>query len=389
MATLLLLVIYIAFAGLGVPDSLFGAAWPAIYADFGVPVGFNSIITVIIAAGTILSSLNASKVMIRFGTKTVAAVSTLKTALALLGFSFSHHFVWLCVFSIPVGFGAGAIDAALNNYVALHYKATHMNFMQCFYGLGVAVSPYLLSLSLASVDDWHMGYRSVFWVQLGIAMIIFLSFPLWNRKGRAESQDREEVTQKAVPIKELVKNSKIRIALVMCFATCGIEFMCAGWGSTYLVEARGMSVELGAKMIILYYAGLTVGRFLAGVLAAKIHPWRIIVFTEGVATAGVICMLIPSATLALIGLFLLGFNAVLAPNILYLAPESFGAEISGSVTGLEMASMYVGVLAAPALFGLLTNVFPVAIYPVYIAVIVVVLILSTVLLKKKLKEETR
>lgn len=383
MSTLLLIVIYIAFAGLGVPDSLFGAAWPAIYNDLNVPVGFNSIITVIISVGTIISSLNASKVVIRFGTKTVAAVSTLMTAISLLGISYSHHFVWLFVCSIPLGLGAGAIDAALNNYVALHYKATHMNFMQCFYGIGVAVSPYLMSLALSETNDWNRGYRSVFWLQLGIAMIIYLSFPLWG-KSIVDSEDNEELKQVSVPIIELVKNPKIRMSLLMCFATCGIEFICAGWGSTYLVEARGMSLEFGAKMIILYYAGLTIGRFLAGVLAVKIHPWKIIAFAEVATVLGVICMLIPATSFALVGLFLLGFNAILAPNILYLAPESYGAETSQSVTGLEMACMYVGVLVVPALFGLLTNVFSISVYPVYISIIVVFLLVSTVILKRRL-----
>lgn len=386
MATVLLIVIYIAFMGMGVPDSLFGAAWPAIYREFGVPVGWASIISVIIAIGTVIASLNAAKVVLRFGTAKVTLVSTLLTVISILGFAVSHHFLWLVVFSIPIGFGAGAIDAALNNYVALHYKASHMNFMQCFYGIGVAVSPYLMSLGLSKAANWNQGYFMAFWLQAGIALVVLLSLPLWKRaKHTQATEQQEEAEQIPVPTKELLKDKNIRITCVMCIATCGLEFLCAGWGATFLVEARGATVDIGAKLIIFYYVGVTLGRLLAGFIADKLGSWKVIFFAEIATLGGIVLLLIPSTVCSVAGLFLLGFNAILAPNILYLAPESFGVKVSQSVTGLEMAAMYVGVMGLPALFGLLTKVLPVAVYPVYVTAVFALLVWSTISLKRKLR----
>ena len=387
MATILLIVIYIAFMGMGVPDSLFGAAWPAIYKDLSVPVGYASIISVIIAMGTIISSLNAAKVAQRFGTAKVTLVSTAMTAVSLLGFSFSRHFAWLIVCSIPVGFGAGAIDDVLNNYVALHYKASHMNFMQCFYGVGVSVSPYLMSLALSKAANWNQGYFMAFWLQAGITLVVLLSIPVWKRAKHGGQDGEEEIAQTVVPTGMLLRNKNIRIACIMCIATCGLESLCTGWGATFLVEAGGVAVDMGAKLIIFFYLGMTLGRLLAGFIADKIKCWNVIIWAEAMTAAGVIIVLIPNTVCSVIGLFLIGFNAILAPNILYLAPESFGAEISQSVTGLEMAAMYVGVLGLPALFGMLTKFLPVSVYPVYAALIFALLLWSTVALKKGLQKK--
>lgn len=386
MATVLLIVIYIAFMGMGVPDSLFGAAWPAIYREFGVPVGWASIISVIIAIGTVIASLNAAKVIQRFGTAKVTLISTVMTAVSILGFAFSHHFIWLVVFSIPIGFGAGAVDAALNNYVALHYNASHMNFMQCFYGIGVAVSPYLMSLGLSKASNWNQGYFMAFGLQAGIALVVLLSLPLWKKVRHTQTADRQdEEEQTSVPAKVLLKDKNIRIACVMCFATCGLEFLCAGWGATFLVEDRGVAVDMGAKLIIFYYVGVTIGRLLAGFIADRLGSWKVIFLAEIATFAGIVLLLIPSTACSVFGLFLLGFNAILAPNILYLAPESFGVKISQSVTGLEMAAMYVGVMGLPAVFGLLTRILPVSIYPIYTAAVFLLLVWSTIALKKETK----
>lgn len=387
MATLLLIIIYIAFMGMGVPDSLFGAAWPAIYKDLGVPVGYASIISVIIAAGTIISSLNAAKVAQRLGTAKVTLISTAMTAVALLGFSFSRHFVWLILCAIPIGFGAGAIDAVLNNYVALHYKASHINFMQCCYGIGVSVSPYLMSLALSRAENWNQGYFMAFWLQAAITLVVLLSMPVWKKAKHGDQGGGEEIAQTVVPAKKLLQKRNIRICCIMCIATCGLESLCTGWGATFLVEARGIPVDLGAKCIIFFYLGMTLGRFLAGFIANKINSWNVILLAEIVTAVGVIVLLIPNTVCSVLGLFLIGFNAILAPNILYLAPEHFGAEVSQSVTGLEMAAMYVGVLGLPALFGFLTKYLPVSAFPVYGAVIFALLIVATMGLQKGLNKE--
>ena len=382
MATLLLVVIYIAFMGMGVPDSLFGAAWPAIYADFSVPVGWASFVSVVIAMGTILSSLNAAKVICRFGTAKVTLACTAMTAVGILGFSLSHGFFWLLLCSVPLGFGAGAVDAALNNYVALHYKASHLNYMQAFYGIGVAVSPYLMSLALSRAGDWNRGYRMAFWLQAGIALALLLSLPLWKR---AERSGKAEAAQTPVPARTLLKDGNIRVACAMCLFTCGLEALCTGWGSTFLVEARGLSAQMGARLIIAYYAGVTLGRLGAGLLADRLKSWKVIFLAEAATLTGALLLFMPSTACCMAGLFLLGCNAVLAPNILYLAPESFGADISQSVTGLEMAAMYVGMLGLPALFGLLTRFFPVGAFPLYLLLVFLALLWATAALYRGLR----
>ena len=387
MATLLLIVIYIAFMGMGVPDSLFGAAWPAIYRGLNVPVGWASIISVIIAIGTIVSSLNAAKVAQRFGTAKVTLVSTFMTAISILGFSLSHHFAWLILFSIPIGFGAGAIDAVLNNYVALHYKASHMNFMQCCYGVGVSVSPYLMSLALSKAANWNQGYFMAFWLQAAITLVVLASLPLWKKVKHSGQLNADTEEQIVVPTRKLLKNTQLRIACVMCIATCGLESLCTGWGATFLVETRNITVDLGAKLIIAFYLGMTLGRLFAGFIADKLKSWNVIFIAEGITALGVVVLLIPNTLCSVVGLFFVGFNAILAPNILYLAPEDFGVQISQSVTGLEMAAMYVGVLGLPALFGILTRFLPVSVFPIYAVVIFAILICSTIALKKGLSKE--
>lgn len=204
MATLLLIVIYISYIGLGIPDSLFGAAWPAIHTEFDIPVSSAGYITMLISVCTALSSVVSAKLVNRFSTKWVVAVSTAFTAVALFGFSFSSNIYILCLFAIPLGFGAGAIDATLNNYVALNYSATQMNFLHCFYGIGVSVSPYLMSLALRGSNEWRMGYRAVFYIQLAIMVIAFMSLPLWN-KVKENKPSEDDFTPVSLSYRQMIK----------------------------------------------------------------------------------------------------------------------------------------------------------------------------------------
>lgn len=210
MATVLLIVIYFAFIGLGLPDSVFGTAWPAIYQEFGVPVSYANFITLLISGGTVISSLISARLINRFGTAKITAVCTSVTAAALLGFSLSQNMVWLCLFAVPLGLGAGSIDSALNNYVALHYKAVHMNFLHCFYGVGITLSPFLMSLVLGEENNWRSGYRAVFFIQLAVAVITILSLPLW-KKIRDTAPQAESDAPRTVPLREMAKMPSVRL----------------------------------------------------------------------------------------------------------------------------------------------------------------------------------
>ncbi len=378
MATLLLIVIYIAFIGLGVPDSLFGTAWPAIYTDLNLPVSWASIVTIIVSCGTITSSLLSSWLISRFGTGKITAVSTLMTALALLGFSCSDSMLWLCLCAIPLGLGAGSIDTALNNYVALHYKASHMNFLHCFYGIGVSLSPYLMSLAL-SKGTWEGGYRAVFWFQLAIAALTVLALPLWKKVRHAQNGEEEEETPRVLSFPALMKMPKVRMACLVFIGYCALEYTCGTWGSTFLVNAKGAAADTAARMVTFYYIGLALGRFLSGVLAGRLHSRQLVKIGQTILLAAIASLFLPlPSAFCSVSLFFIGLgNGPIFPNMLHLTPELFGKDLSQAVIGAEMATSYIGVLLAPALFGLIAQNVTAALFPVYLLVLYALMITGT------------
>ena len=390
MATALLIIIYIAFIGLGIPDSLFGTAWPAIYSEFELPISFGSFVTIIISCGTVLSSVISSKIISRLGTNKVSAYSTLLTALALLGFSFAPNLWVMCFWAIILGIGAGAIDVALNNYVAIHYSATHMSFLHCFYGVGVSVSPYILSLVIAGNFGWRGGYRIAFAIQLIITLLLFLSLPLW-RKAHGGENESEENTHKDLSFGSVLKIPGVKMMCSLFIASCAIECTCGGWGSTFLVEYKHLPAEKAAQIIMIYYIGMTLGRFLSGVLAAKLHSWKIIKLGQIVLGLALLLLILPGGVyLCALGMFLIGLgNGPLFPNFNYLTPENFGSDISQSVIGIQMASAYIGIMVAPAVCGLLGQVFGMVIFPFYLIVFYAIMIPVTIHVKTVLKRNAK
>ena len=371
MATLLLIVIYIAFIGLGVPDSLFGTAWPAIYTDLNLPVSWASIVTIIVSCGTITSSLLSSRLISRFGTGKITAVSTLMTALALLGFSCSDSMIWLCLCAIPLGLGAGSIDTALNNYVALHYKASHMNFLHCFYGIGVSLSPYLMSLAL-SKGTWEGGYRAVFWFQLAIAALTVLALPLWKKVRHAQNGEEEEETPRVLSFPALMKMPKVRMACLVFIGYCALEYTCGTWGSTFLVNAKGAAADTAARMVTFYYIGLALGRFLSGVLAGRLHS-RQLGKNRPDHPSGRHRLAVPASAFRLLQRQPVLHRPGQRSHFPEYAPPDTGAlrkrPLPGQCIGAEMATSYIGVLLAPALFGLIAQNVTAALFPVYLLVL--------------------
>ena len=384
MATLILLIIFIDFIGLGIPDSLFGPAWPAIYAELALPVSMGSIVSLMNTAGTVISSLSSAYLIKKFGTARVTAFSTVLTAIALLGFSFSNNFIFLCLFSIPLGLGGGAIDSALNNYVALHYKAVHMNFLHCFYGVGVTVSPFFMSLALSDNNNWRGGYRLAFFVQVIIAAITVLSLPLWRRVSKKQ-YGYEDSPQETVSIFKLAKSRKVRLTWLAFISSCAIECVCGAWGSTYLVETMGMSEENAAKAIMFYYMGMAIGRFLSGILAVRLSSWHIIYMGCGVLALAIFLLFLPLGVVATAAaLFLVGVgNGPIFPNLTHLTPHNFGQDISQSVMGSQMAAAYIGIMVFPPLYGIMAQNITPAVFPYYISVFFVALTVSVILIYRE------
>ena len=373
MYTFLLCLIYIAFISLGLPDSLLGSGWPVIHEDLNVPVSFMGIISMIISGGTIVSSLFSHALTKRLGTRIVTVISVFLTAVALLGFSFSDRFWMLIVFAVPYGLGAGAIDAALNNYVALHYSSKHMSWLHCFWGVGTIVSPFIMSYALAN-SDWNNGYRIVGLIQIGIGVLLLATLPVWKVNKKAQTEE-----QKSIGLLGALKIKGVPFLLIGFFAYCAAEATAMYWASTYFVEAKGISAEQAALFASLFYIGITVGRFISGFVADKLGDRKMIVIGTSVLACGILALLIPAPpALSLAAFVVIGFGcAPIYPCIIHSTPHNFGAENSGAIIGIQMASAYIGSTFIPPLFGLLGNLVGFSVMPVYLLLFVVLMISMT------------
>lgn len=377
MYSLLLVIIYIAFISLGLPDSLVGSAWPVMHRDLQVPVSYMGIITMLISGGTILSSLLADRLTRKFGTGLVTAVSVFLTAAALFGFSVSDSFLLLCLWAVPYGLGAGAVDASLNNYVALHYASRHMSWLHCFWGVGCSVSPYIMGYALTGHSSWSLGFRIVSVLQIILAAALFLSLPLWKKAAAAKTDssllpdDTEtgSTAGKPLSIAQMLQIKGVPLVLATFWAYCALESTTGIWASSYLVQHRGIDAETAAMFASLFYLGITFGRFLCGFVADKLGDNRLIHIGTLTAIAGAALILLPLPIHlpALGGLIIIGLGcAPIYPSIIHSTPANFGAENSQAIIGVQMASAYLGSTFMPPLFGLLATHVSIGLYPVYL-----------------------
>ena len=389
MIQLLLPIIYLAFISLGLPDSLLGSAWPSLYPVLGVPVSSMGLLSMLTSLGTIVSSLQSDRLTRTFGTGRVTAFSTALTALALFGFSVSHSFWMLCLWAVPYGHGAGSIDAALNNYDALHYKSRHMSWLHCMWGVGTVISPMLMSRALSAGQGWSSGYRTVACLQTVIAAILFCSLPLW--KGRAASADSPEPDAKALRLGEVFRIPGAKEVMACFFCYCALETTAGNWASSYLTLTKGVPAETAAAFAGLFYTGITVGRALCGFITFKLNDTQMIRLGQGVLAAGVAALLLPAPhILALAGLVLIGVGcAPIYPSIIHSTPDHFGADRSQAVIGIQMASAYVGNLVMPPLFGLIANRITPALFPVYLLVLLGIMVFTHEQLTYKTKATHR
>lgn len=363
MYLFLLALIYIAFISLGLPDSLLGSGWPVMHTELNVPVSFMGIVSMIISGGTIVSSLFSDKLTRKFGTRIVTVVSVFLTVIALFGFSISNQFWMLIVFAVPYGLGAGAIDAALNNYIALHYKAKHMSWLHCFWGVGTIVSPFIMSYALTN-RTWNSGYRIVGIIQLAIAILLLVTLPVW-KVNQNETQD----TAKSVGLIGALKIKGVPFLLLGFFAYCAAEATTMQWASTYFVEVKGIAAERAARFAALFYIGITAGRFISGFITDRLGDRRMILLGTGILVCGIIALFVPveSYKVAVVAFLVIGFGcAPIYPCIIHSTPYNFGAENSGAIIGIQMASAYVGSTFIPPLFGLIGNKVSFSVMPIYL-----------------------
>ena len=368
MTSLLLAVIYLAFIGLGLPDSLLGAAWPMIYPQFGVPVSSMGLISMIISAGTILSSLNSSRLTRALGAGKVTLLSTALTAIALLGFGMSRSLWQLCFWAVPYGLGAGSVDAALNNYVALHYASRHMSWLHCMWGVGTIIGPSLMSAALTGGHGWSGGYLLTALVQGLIVAVLLLSLPLW---GRPTSGNGSETETAALSLREVLAIPGAKEVMLCFFGYCALESTAGLWAASYLTLARDIPAETAAGFAALFYLGITAGRAVSGWIAPHLGDDGMIRLGLWGIGLGLAALLLPGpAAVSLAGLVIIGLGcAPIYPSIIHSTPAYFGAHRSQAVIGVQMASAYVGSMAMPPLFGLMARQITPALFPFYLLVL--------------------
>ncbi|WP_239615562.1 MFS transporter [Cohnella mopanensis] len=398
MATYFLLIIYLAFISLGLPDSLLGAAWPVMQTEFNASLGTAGLLFMIIASGTIVSSLASGTVLKRFGTGKVTLVSCIMTAGALLGFSVSPSLLWLIVCAIPLGLGGGSVDAGLNNYVASHYKAHHMSWLHCFWGVGATLGPMIMAQFISGQSSWRDGYLTVAGIQLVLVVILFLTLPLWDRvaknsnvSGSQKHEDSDGLSndeEDGHPVKPL-RMKGIKLALASFLFYCGLEATLGLWGSSFLVNVKSLSASSAALWVSLYFAGITIGRFVTGFITFKLSNRMLIRGGQIIALTGAVLLVLPLPSgFSLAGFMIIGLGlAPIFPCMLHETPVRFGKKNSQTIMGYQMAVAYTGSTLMPPTLGFLASHTTIGIFPVYIAVSAAAMFLFSeklnVLLKRK------
>ena len=386
MATFLLMIIYLAFISLGLPDSLLGAAWPVMQRDFGTPLGTGGFLFMTIAVGTIISSLISGRILKLYGTGKVTFVSVLMTAVALLGFYFSPSIVWLIVCAVPLGLGAGAIDTGLNDYVAINYKARHMSWLHCFWGVGATLGPIIMAQFISGESSWRNGYFAISVIQFALVIILLFTLPIWKKVGTKRNDTLQEEREgfKDV-INEEDYNTKplqtkgVKWAMTTFFFYCGVEASVGLWGSSFLVNVKGISVATAAGWISFYYAGITVGRFITGFITYKVTNRTLIRWGQLIALTGAIILVLPlPSAFSFVGFIIIGLGlAPIFPCMLHETPTRFGKKHSQTIMGYQMAFAYTGTTFMPPLLGFTASQSTMAIFPVAIVIFAAAMLLSS------------
>lgn len=376
MGPVLTTVIFLAAIGLGLPDSLLGAGWPVIRTELSVPLSAAGIITMIICGGTIVSSLLADRLIRRAGTGIVTAVSIAVTALALFGFCAADSFLLFCLLAIPFGLGAGAVDAALNNHVALYGTSRQMSWYHAFWGVGAVISPNVMGFCLGRGMGFRAGYLTVAAALVLICAAVFLSLPLWKKGTQAQT----EVKARLLTIPQALRIPGVPYIMLAFFGFCALESSAGLWASSYLVTHRGISADTAATFASLFYIGETAGRFLNGFVADRFGDRKMIRIGILVMVFGVALLGLPlrSDIPALTGLLIIGVGAApVYPCIVHATPDNFGKENSQSLVGMQMASAYCGSTFMPPVFGLIAQHLNIGLYPVFLAVFAVLMLVMT------------
>ena len=383
VSTALLMMIYLSFISLGLPDSMLGSAWPAMNVSLNAPLWGAGLVQMLISFCTIISSLNSTKLIRRFGTGKLTAISVATTALALLGFSLAKNYAFLLLMAVPLGLGAGAVDAGLNNYVALHCEAKHMSWLHCFWGVGTIIGPMILSAVLRVGGSWATGYRAVGLIQCAVSALLFATLGMW----KCGNIQQEEHGAKTLSVWEVLSLPGAKAGMVTFLCYCAVESTLGLWGATYISQVRGVDEATAASFGAMFYIGITAGRAISGFMAMKLLPKQMVRVGQALLALGCIFMMIPAgSTLSGIGLVVCGLGcAPIYPNIIQDTPVNYGTENSQAAIGVQMAFAYVGSTFLPSIFGALAGVGGYGLLP-YFAIGICVLMTVLFGIQKKIVE---
>jgi fucose permease len=388
---MLLFIIYVAFISLGLPDSLLGSAWPSIYPDFNVPVSYMGIIFMIISVCTVISSLESDRLTRALGTGRIVVISILLTCAGLFGFSFSRSMIMMCLFAIPYGLGAGSIDAALNNFVALHYKSRHMSWLHCMWGIGASVGPYIMGLCISRGLGWPAGYQTIGILQAVLAFFMILSLPLWKKTGSSTEETGSGSARQAMPLKRILAIPGAKEVMVTFFCYCALEQTAGQWAASYLTLIRGVSAEKAAYFASLFYIGITLGRMADGFLTFKLDDTAMVRMGQCILAAGVLLLLLPlGQNAAALGFIITGLGcAPVYPSLIHAAPKLFGSDKSQAVIGVQMASAYIGTMVMPPLCGWIMNHISFRLLPFFLLAMLILMAATheAMLQKRKIRDD--
>ncbi len=354
---LILAIIYIVFISLGLPDSLFGVAWPVLHKELAVDESFASVYSLIITVCTGGVSFISGILIRKFGTGLVTFFSILLTAIGIVGISFSPNIVLMMIFSVIMGYGAGAIDTGLNNFVSLHYKAQHMNWLHCFWGVGVTVSPLIMSVFLGDGEgQWRNGYRIIALLQVIIGTLVLFSLKKWRKIEEIKKEQASDEPEAAAKLIDVLKSKGVITSILSLAAYCSMEFLLGTWGATYAVNVFALSPDEAAKWVSLYYGGIMAGRMISGFISIKVSDKNMIRGGIFAALIGIAVLALPVGKASLIGFFLVGVGfGPIFPSVLHSVPERFGATYSADITGYHMGGAYAIGFTLQMLFGFIAT----------------------------------
>lgn len=399
MVNLLLAVIYVAFISLGLPDAVLGAAWPTMSVDLGAPISWAGGISMTISAGTIVSALLSDRMTLRFGAGKVTAVSVALTALALFGFSVAPNYWVLILLAIPYGLGAGGVDAALNNYVAIHYESRHMSWLHAMWGIGALTGPYIMGFALGACQGWSWGYRYISILQVALTAILIFSLPLWKKRSEVKTGEvsgesdgtANNETHKPLSVRGVLAIRGAKEILVMFFCYCALESTAMLWGSSYMALGKGVDKTTAAMWASLFCIGITIGRLASGFLTMKFNDPTMIRLGQALVLIGIVSMLLPLPhnTGTIVGLMIIGLGcAPIYPCVIHSTPAYFGEDKSQAIVGMQMACAYVGSMCMPPVFGLIAQHISVLWFPLYMLAFLVLMVIMHESLRKKCAGQT-